>query len=184
MFHALSICLTLLTQGAQPLEKLSMPDIHGHACAPLKSDRTVCLIFVLTDCPIANQYAPEIKRIVGDYQKRGVDFYLVDVDEELSTRDAVKHAREYGFQVPTLLDPHKSSANRLKVTVSPEAVVWSKSKVQYRGRIDDLFPSLGIRRQRATVHDLRDALSAVLAGKPVPNSMMPAVGCVIATAGQ
>jgi hypothetical protein len=49
----------------------------------------------------------------------------------------------------------------------------------YLGRIDDRFPDLGVRREEPTTHELRDALDAVLAGKPVETPRTLAVGCFI-----
>jgi hypothetical protein len=49
----------------------------------------------------------------------------------------------------------------------------------YRGRIDDLYPELGKKRAAPTKRDLREALAAVLAGKPVPVPRTEAVGCSI-----
>jgi len=50
---------------------------------------------------------------------------------------------------------------------------------KYLGRIDDLYADLGKRRARATSLDLRDALDAVLADRPVPRPVTQAVGCFI-----
>ena len=62
--------------------------------------------------------------------------------------------------------------------VTPSVVVTQGGRVRYRGRIDDRSPSLGI--YRAPVRqDLREALEALLAGKPVPTPETAAVGCAI-----
>jgi hypothetical protein len=49
-----------------------------------------------------------------------------------------------------------------------------------RGRIDDRFVTLGVERPGTARRDLDDALTAVLAGTPVPQQTTPAVGCFIA----
>ena len=49
----------------------------------------------------------------------------------------------------------------------------------YRGRIDDTYFGYGKRRFAATHHDLRDALEAVLSGKPVHERTTEAIGCFI-----
>jgi hypothetical protein len=51
----------------------------------------------------------------------------------------------------------------------------------YRGRIDNAYASLGLRRASATAHDLRDALVAIAAGKTVTNEPPP-IGCFIPNA--
>ena len=42
--------------------------------------RATALIFIRTDCPVANQAAPEIERVRALYADRGVRFWLVYVD--------------------------------------------------------------------------------------------------------
>jgi hypothetical protein len=49
----------------------------------------------------------------------------------------------------------------------------------YLGRIDNRYVGFGKRREQVTAHDLRDALEAVLAGRPVPRRRTEAVGCDI-----
>ena len=66
-------------------------------------------------------------------------------------------------------------------TITPEAAVFdARQRLVYRGRIDDRFVELGRERPAATQHDLRNALTAALAGKPVSPSHTQAVGCFIA----
>jgi len=66
------------------------------------------------------------------------------------------------------------------VTIAPEvAVVSPEGKCLYRGRIDNLYAALGKRRIKATQHDLRDALDAILKGIPVPQETTKSIGCYI-----
>ena len=66
------------------------------------------------------------------------------------------------------------------VAVTPEvAVVNADGKIVYRGRIDNSFAGLGQSRRTATVHDLREALDATLAGKSAAHPETKAVGCYI-----
>ena len=143
--------------------------------------RAACLLFVGADCPIANAYAPEVGRLVADFGPKGVAFAVVYAAPDLTEADAAKHAREHGFGCPAALDRELRLAKRFGATVTPEAVVLSPAgEVLYRGRIDDRYPRPGgRRRERPTRHDLRDALTAVLAGKPVATPWPPAVGCDI-----
>jgi hypothetical protein len=47
----------------------------------------------------------------------------------------------------------------------------------YDGRIDDRYYALGKQRPAARVHDLRDTLTAVMAGKRVSKKRTEVVGC-------
>ena len=59
------------------------------------------------------------------------------------------------------------------------AVFTPGGKLVYRGRINDLYTGFGDRRNAASEHNLRDALDAVLSGKPVKVSRTEAIGCLI-----
>ena len=86
----------------------------------------------------------------------------------------------YAGATDALRDPKHALVAAVGATITPEAVVWAQSRVQYRGRIDDRYVDLGVERPAATTHDLADALTAVVAGRPVPNPETQAVGCYIA----
>ena len=69
---------------------------------------------------------------------------------------------------------------RTGVTISPEAaLVVRGGELAYRGRIDNWYGDLGRKRPRPTRFELRDALDAVLAGRPVLVPRAEAVGCFI-----
>jgi hypothetical protein len=161
---------------------LALADITGMLRRPLElgDAKAAVVIFISVDCPISNGYAPEISRICGEYEPKGVAFYLVHADRELTDAAAKKHAADYGFTCPVLIDRKHELVRRVGATVTPEAVViGTGGEVRYRGRIDDLYIALGKRQFDTTTHDLRNALDAVVAGKPVAVPRTAAVGCTI-----
>jgi hypothetical protein len=142
--------------------------------------RASTVLFIAHDCPISNGYAPEINRLIDRYSKKGVQFFIVYTEADLTAGQARSHAREYGFKCTLAMDSRHELAKRAHVTVTPEAVVVnSKGKQAYRGRINDLYVALGTRRYEATRHDLRLALDAVISGKAVSVPTTRAVGCFI-----
>lgn len=168
--------------GDPPPAGFSLRDVAGVEHHPFSDPgvKAVALVFVLSDCPIANGYAPEINRLYAEYGPRGVRFFLVQVDDDLDSRAAAKHAREFGYTCPVVLDGGRNLVRRAGARMSPEAAVFgADGERKYLGRIDDLYADLGKRRARATSLDLRDALDAVLAGRPVPRPVTQAVGCFI-----
>ncbi|MBI3828619.1 MAG: redoxin family protein [Planctomycetes bacterium] len=164
---------------------LALKDLDGASREPLKFEKdqkAVVFVFITNDCPISNAYAPEINRICAAYAKQGVAFYLVHVDPDLKPETARKHAKEFGYTCPVLLDPQQALAVRVKAAVTPEAVVVSpEGKTLYRGRIDDRYISYTKQRAEPESRDLRAALDALCAGKPVPVAETKAVGCIIQT---
>lgn len=140
----------------------------------------VVLLFLGHDCPVSNGYAPEVGRLCQEYTPKGVAFCVVYADADLGAGDARKHAKEYGYPCPAILDPKLTLASKVGATVKPEAAVLSPAgELLYRGRIDDTYADLGKRRPRPTRRELKDALDAALAGKPVAVARAKAVGCPI-----
>jgi mono/diheme cytochrome c family protein len=109
-------------------------------------------LFLAATCPLSIRLLPEIERIKSDYAPRGVRF---------ETGDAAR-------------------AKKLGARVTPQVVVTDvRGRILYRGRIDDRSPAPGIYRAPSK-HDLRDALDALLSGKPAPAFETRATGCAIA----
>ena len=140
----------------------------------------VVLLFVGHRCPVSNGYAPELTRLHEEFGPKRVAFCAVYATADLSREVARTHAGEYGLRFPAVLDPEMTLARGVGATVMPEAAVLSPAgAVLYRGRIDDQYTGFGKKRPRARVRDLRAALDAVLAGRPVPTARTEAVGCYI-----
>src|SRR5262249_49471042 len=124
----------------------ALKDISGKVQTPLEqADRKASvLFFLLPDCPIANSYAPEIKRICADYESKKIAAFIVHADPEVTPEQARKHTAEYGFKCPVLLDPTHVLVQATGVTIAPEvAVVGPDRKVLYRGRSDDCHVGYG-----------------------------------------
>lgn len=139
------------------------------------------LLFVRTDCPITNRYAPELARIAQEFASEPVRFWLVYPDATTTTAAIEEHVAAYHFPGEPLHDAHHELVKRAHATVSPEAAVFNASgELMYHGRIDDRYVDIGRARSAAQTHDLEDAIRAVLAGKPVALAETRAVGCSLA----
>jgi thiol-disulfide isomerase/thioredoxin/mono/diheme cytochrome c family protein len=173
----------LVPQKKQPEDPpLSFRDLDGKQQTPLTVDgaKANVLFFLTTDCPISNSYAPEINALVKDYTHQPVRFYAVHVDPELTADAARRHAKEYGLTLPIIIDAKHQLVTATGVLRTPEvAVLLHDGTLAYRGRIDDRYPSLGKKRQTPGQRDLRDALSAILAGESVRVPRTEAIGCSI-----
>jgi hypothetical protein len=137
-------------------------------------------LFVRSDCPITNRYAPELSRIVGEFAPQGVEFWLVYPDPDETVAKIQRHLAEYGFQGQVLRDPHHDMVKLAHATVAPEAAVFdADGKLFYHGRIDDLWVDAGRSRPKARTHDLDDAIEDLLAGRPVKEAATRAIGCFL-----
>jgi hypothetical protein len=167
--------------AAGPLRVL---DLDGRLVDPLEPApgvRATVFVFITTDCPVANRYAPEIQRLTAIFTPLGVRFWLVYANPHeplVSIRD---HMRRFQYAIPALRDPEHALVRFTKVTVSPEAaVVGQGGSLLYHGRIDDRWVNIGRDRPSPTRADLAEALRATLDGKPVAQTATPAVGCILA----
>jgi hypothetical protein len=144
-------------------------------------DRATVLLFISTECPVSNRYAPEIQRLYGEFSPKGVRFWLVYPNPSDTARVVADHLKTFGYPDIVLRDHRNPLVRAAKPTVTPEAAVFDASgRLAYSGRIDDRFVELMRERPQPTTHDLEDALGAVLANKPVIPSKTQAVGCFIA----
>jgi peroxiredoxin len=151
-----------------------------HSSEEWNGKKAIVVFFTTTDCPLSNNEVPEMNRTRRDYEARGVAFYAVQADPTIADADVVQHTREYQFSVPVLFDPHQVLAKLTGATTIPSAAVLSPDgTLLYLGRIDNRVEDFNIRRPEPTKFDLREALDAVLAGKPVPHPRTNAFGCAI-----
>ena len=178
--------ITVLLAAAATLgaaaPKFSLADSSGatHTDAEWRTGRASVLFFITTDCPISNGYVPEMNRIAHAYASRGVRVYAVMADTATLLGEAQKHAMDYGFAFPVLLDPKQTLVRFTGASITPQAAVISPSgSMVYLGRIDNRVEGFGQQRPQATQHELRDALDEVLAGKSVAKPATKAIGCSI-----
>lgn len=155
-------------------------DLTGRQVQLFATGKPTVLVFVRTDCPISNRYAPELERLYREYSGRAA-FYLVYADPAETADGIRKHISDYGYTFGALRDPDHELVKLAKAHVTPEAAVFSaRGELLYHGRIDDRYIDFGKYRTEPTVHDLEDALRAVVAGKPVAVSSTRAIGCFLA----
>jgi hypothetical protein len=148
-------------------------DLLANPAAP-----ATVLVFMRSDCPISNRFAPEINRLAEEFGPRKVAFWRV-YPAAADTADFVRrHTEEYRLAPPAALDAERRLARALEVSVTPEAVALAPGgKVLYRGRIDDRFVDYGKARAEPSRRDLAEALEEALAGRPVSTPETQAIGC-------
>ena len=167
---------------AAGVESPAIRDIDGWLHRPFETAGAVTvLLFVASDCPISNSYAPEIQSVCATYGGKGVRCLLIYEDDRLEPGAVRAHLAAYRYSgVAAAVDADRAIARAAGATVTPEAVLVDRAgTVRYRGRIDNLYAALGTTRQQVTSHDLRDALDAVLGGRQVPHPETEALGCFI-----
>ena len=157
-------------------------DLSGQPVDPFQTSNSHALVFVFVsvDCPISNRYAPEVRRLAAEFVSNSVAFRLVYPNADETSEKIKKHLKDYNYTLEAFRDPQHELTRAMGAKVTPEAVVFARSQgIVYRGRIDDRFEALGKERLAPTQNDLRDALKAIIAGRPVPHPSARAVGCYI-----
>jgi thiol-disulfide isomerase/thioredoxin len=156
-------------------------DLEGKPFDPLRAaqGKVVVLIFVRTDCPVSNRYAPAIQQLSAHDADKAV-FFLVYPSKRETADSIRKHDREFGYTFAALRDPQHILVKQSQAQITPEAAVFDANRrLVYHGRIDNLYEDFSHARKIATTHELADAIAAAIAGKTLSGNVTPAVGCYI-----
>lgn len=166
--------------SCRPEIKDAVLDVDGSPVDPLSSNvRATVFVFTRSDCPIANRYSPELRRLYDAYAGEGVRFWIVYPDPRENVDAIRQHRREFDLPFEALRDPDQILVRKSGATISPEAAVFDGAgRLVYRGRIDDRFPELGISRP-PLVRDLDAALARVVSGETMELTTTPAAGCYL-----
>jgi thiol-disulfide isomerase/thioredoxin len=174
-------CLGTFAANATVTPSVNAVDLTGKQVDPLHADpgKAVVLIFIRTDCPVSNRYAPTIQRLSAEYSEK-VAFWLVYPDKEESSATIQRHLQDYKYKLPALRDPQYSLVKLSKAQVTPEAAVFDAGgQLVYHGRIDNWYQDFGHARAGPTTHELDDALQAVVQGKKPQVTTAAGIGCYI-----
>lgn len=170
---------TTLPQGSLADVTLSDGRTPPASLAPASSTPVVVLAFLGTECPLAKLYAVDLSRLSRDYVDRGVVVYGIDSNAQDSLEEIAAMVRRQELAFPVFRDAGNALADRLDARRTPEVFVLDAAReVKYRGRIDDRL-GVGVIRDKATTHELADAIEALLAGRPVATPVTEAIGCQI-----
>ena len=175
------------------LATVKVEDLEGQSVSPLrpasgkkvgsddskgKESKAHVFVFLAVECPISNRYAPELRRLHEEF--KGARFALVYPNGDESAEQIRKSLKEYNLPMEAYRDSRHELVKAAGVRVTPEAAVFVPGQGWvYRGRIDDRFAGFGKERVRPTKRDLRDVLTAVVAGKKVEVRRTEAIGCAI-----
>jgi peroxiredoxin len=162
----------------------NLPDTNGElvSLADFKSSAALLVIFMCNHCPYVIHIRAGLAQLARDYTPRGVgiaginanDVKNYPADGPARMRDEVKTA---GYVFPYLYDESQAVAHSYRAACTPDFFLFDNNQqLAYRGQFDASRPGNGI---PVTGKDLRAALDAVLAGKPVSANQQPSMGCNI-----
>jgi alkyl hydroperoxide reductase subunit AhpC len=114
-------------------------------------------------------------KLAQDFAARGISVIGINANNTESAEAVKNHASSNKLTFPILKDPGNKIADRLGATKTPEAYFLdSSNKLVYHGRIDNSKEASGVNSS-----ELRDAMEALLAGKPIEKTTAMAFGCTI-----
>lgn len=173
-----------------PAPDFALKGVDGriYSLADFAASPILAVVFISNHCPASQLYEARIKQIVTDYAGKGVKVVAIapngpqavaprelnysDVDD--SFESMVIHAEHRQFNFLYLYDGDTQSvAHQYGPKVTPHMFIFDKDrKLRFEGRIDDNMRGNNIRS-----HDTRNALDALIAGRPVPVEHTPVFGC-------
>lgn len=161
-----------------------LPDTNGKivSLADFKNSAALLFLFICNHCPYVKHVRSGLAALGRDYQSQGVGVVAINSNDAANYRDdspekMKQEVKLAGYTFPYLYDETQSVAKAFRAACTPDIFLFDKNlKLVYRGQLDDSRPGNDI---PVTGEDLRLALDAVLAGKPVSENQIPSIGCNI-----
>jgi peroxiredoxin len=150
--------------------------------ADLRAEYATLVMFICNHCPYVKHVNAELVRLAADYRGRGVGFVAISSnDAKAYPEDApalmAETGRALGYPFPYLHDESQDVARAYEAACTPDFFLFDAGlRLAYRGRLDDSTPGNG---RPVTGAELRAALEALLAGRAVPATQQPSLGCSI-----
>lgn len=155
-------------------------DGKTHSLKDYRDKKAVVVVFSCNHCPTVKDYEERMVQIQKDYANRGVVLVAINPNDSInypedSFDNMVVRAREKHFNFPYLRDEDQSVARAFGAERTPEVfLIDSRGVLRYHGRIDDSRDP-----QKIKSHDLRNALDALLTGRPISVVETEPHGCTV-----
>ncbi|MCA9015483.1 MAG: redoxin domain-containing protein [Planctomycetaceae bacterium] len=185
----LSVCLFTSAVFAESTDSLignkvdnfSLKDFRGKTVqlSDQQDKKLVVIAFLGTECPLAKLYGDRLQKLSADYSPQGVAFYAIMSNQQDSLTEIAAYARKHEITFPVLKDAGNHVADQMGAVRTPEVFVLDQErKIRYHGRVDDQY-GVGYLRDEPNREDLKEALTELLANKPVSVASTKPVGCFI-----
>jgi thiol-disulfide isomerase/thioredoxin len=175
---------TMLPLGT-PAPPFSLPDaVTGRTVSAddFGTARALLVMFVCNHCPYVQHVLPELGRIAHDYGEDGLAVVAINANDlEAYPQDGPASMKQLaeteGWGFPFLMDETQAVARAYRAACTPDFFLFDRGRrLVYRGQLDGSRPRNDV---PVTGRDLRAAIEATLAGKPVSADQVPSIGCNI-----
>jgi peroxiredoxin len=180
---SMSATPSTMTELGRKAPEFMLPDVLTGQTVDLSDfagRKALLVMFICKHCPYVLHVKPALIELARDYSDRPLGIVAISSnDAERYPDDAPERlaemARELSF--PLLYDKTQNVAKAYRAACTPDFFLFDTNHhLAYRGQLDDSRP--GNSRPR-TGRDLRAAIDAVLAGRPVNPDQRASVGCNI-----
>lgn len=167
-----------------PAPDFRLPDTSGKmtSLGDFKSAPALAVFFICNHCPYVKHIQAGLAQFARDYQARGAAIAAISSNDvknypQDSPARMAEEAAAAGYTFPYLYDESQAAAKAYQAACTPDIFLFDAGrKLVYRGQFDGSRPGNGV---PVTGKDLRAAMDAVLARKPVPERQTPGAGCNI-----
>ena len=161
-----------------------LPNIDGRLVdlAQVAGPKGTLVMFICNHCPFVKHVADQLAALGRDAMSRGIGVVAISSNDVSahpadSPEQMVHEAEDRGYAFPYLYDESQSVAQAYHAACTPDFFLFDGAKkLVYRGQLDASRPGNDV---PVTGVDLRAAIDAVLAGKPVAGEQRPSLGCNI-----
>jgi hypothetical protein len=140
--------------------------------------RGLLVAFICNHCPFVQHVRACLVALGGEYPSRGIGWVGIN------SNDAAKHPEDgtakmgrEPYTFPYLRDESQAVARAFDAACTPDFFLFDgRGRLAYRGQLDDARPGNAV---AVTGGDLRAAMDALIAGRPVAPEQRPSLGCNI-----
>ncbi|MFM8552567.1 MAG: thioredoxin family protein [Nitrospiraceae bacterium] len=158
--------------------------VSGNPCSldSFAGKAALLVMFICRHCPYVVHVQDELARIGQDYADRELGIVGISSNDPIHYPDDAPErlkemAQRLDFRFPLCFDETQEVAKAYKAACTPDFYLFdARRRLVYRGQLDDSRPGNG---KPVTGRDLRAAIEAVLAGRPVAADQKPSIGCSI-----
>ncbi|WP_414585036.1 thioredoxin family protein [Scytonema sp. PCC 10023] len=175
---------TMLSLGTQAPD-FHLPDVVSGQTISLSTfaqKKALLVMFICRHCPFVKHVKKELAQLGKDYINKGLGIVAISSNDAKNYPDDAPEllkamAIELDFNFPFCYDESQETAKAYTAACTPDFFLFdAKQQLVYRGQLDESRPSNG---KPVTGADLRAAIDAVLADKPVAGEQKPSIGCNI-----
>jgi peroxiredoxin len=162
-----------------------LPDVVSGqtvSLATFAGKKALLVMFICRHCPFVKHVQAELARIGADFAGKDIGIVAISASDAAAYPDDApdklkEMAQELGFTFPFCYDESQETAKAYTAACTPDLFLFDANRqLVYRGQLDDSRPS---NNQPVTGIDLRTAIDAVLADRPVSPDQKPSIGCNI-----